>query len=213
MKYFEVIYKSDQPYLRQKNPLAGTSDVSAFAYAQHEKQYLDAALRLKNPIPGVYEYGEHDLQTIWLYKGDEIIGDPAFIDSAPADYELVFKVIPIVVDHQEIVRKWLVECFGEEVARNKAERAFRFMEEALELVQAIGLSRDDVFRCVAYTFGRPPGEMAEEVGGVAFTLAALCHASGLNAKECFENEIARNFERKEAIIEKWKSKIVINPLN
>ena len=42
---------------------------------------------------------------------------------------------------QSRVRPWLIECFGAEVAGNKIERNHRFIEECLELVQALGCSR------------------------------------------------------------------------
>jgi len=212
MKTFQLIYKNDLPYLREKNPLAGTSLVSALVYAEHENLYIESALLLLNGIPGRQHYNENELAVYWRHNGVKISGDPAFIDSRPEEYDHVFEVIASVVDYQERVKLWLFQCFGEDVARDKAERAFRFMEEALELVQAIGLSREDVYRCVAYTYSRPVGEINQEIGGVGFTLAALCFASGLNLVEAMETEIENNWQRKDDIIEKRKNKVTVNPI-
>lgn len=213
MKTFFLFYRDGLPFLREKNPLAGTRLISEHAFLEHEKLYTEAALLLANPIHDRLTYYESELRCIWRYRGEEINGEPAFIDSDISDYDQVFQVISEAPSQQERVRNWLFECFGEKVARNKAERAFRFMEEALELVQAIGLTKEDVHRCVSYTFNRSVGEINQEIGAVGFTLAALCFASGISMQEAVEEEIVRNWGRKDEVIEKWKSKVTVNPID
>lgn len=78
---------------------------------------------------------------------------------------------------QARVQPWLIECFGEEIALNREERNHRFLEEALELVQACDTTADEAHALVDYVFGRPVGEPSQEVGGVMLTLAALCLAN------------------------------------
>lgn len=89
------------------------------------------------------------------------------------------------------VNIWLLECFGEEIAKDKVERNHRFLEEAIELVQSLGCTRSEAHQLVDYTFDRPIGESVQETGGVMVTLAALCLANGLNMDEAGEIELAR----------------------
>lgn len=77
---------------------------------------------------------------------------------------------------QVAVTMWMHRCFGEAVAKDKDERNFRFLEESLELVQAGGCTQEDAHKLVDYVYRRPVGELAQEVGGVSITLAALCQA-------------------------------------
>lgn len=92
---------------------------------------------------------------------------------------------------QHRVFPWLIECFGPEVAADVTERCDRFIEEAFELVQSLGYDAARIDALRAYTWGRPPGEPAQEAGGVMVTLAALCCATGLDMHEAGELELAR----------------------
>lgn len=113
---------------------------------------------------------------------------------------------------QERTDKWLLACFGEEIARDKAERNHRFLEEALELVQSLGCTKSEAHQLVDYTFDRPKGEPYQECGGVMITLAALCLANGLNMDECGEKELARIWTKVEKIRAKQASKPKHSPL-
>ncbi len=92
---------------------------------------------------------------------------------------------------QARVDPWLIACFGEQIARDRQERAHRFLEEALELVQAAGCTAHEAHQLVDYVYGRPAGEMVQEVGGVMTTLAAHCLAHGLDMHEAGKAELAR----------------------
>ncbi|MDC6128597.1 hypothetical protein PPH41_11610 [Burkholderia gladioli] len=81
---------------------------------------------------------------------------------------------------QARVQPWMLECFGPTIAADTIERNHRFLEEALELVQSLGCTASEAHQLVDYTFGRPIGEPAQEVGGVMVTLAALCLAKTLD---------------------------------
>ncbi|HEX7116119.1 MAG TPA: hypothetical protein VF193_13400 [Steroidobacter sp.] len=113
---------------------------------------------------------------------------------------------------QDRVAAWLLECFGEQIANNLVERNQRFLEEALELVQACGCTRQEVLKLVDYVYGRPPGEIEQEVGGVAVTLAALCYARGLRLENCAEAEIEYIRDRIQQIRAKRAGKPKIAPL-
>ena len=90
---------------------------------------------------------------------------------------------------QERVKAWATHTFGIAILANKRERGFRFCEEALELVQAIGITKEEVLKLVDYVFSRPKGTVKEEVGGVGTTLASLCITHGLDMDETFEYEL------------------------
>lgn len=92
---------------------------------------------------------------------------------------------------QERVAPWMQECFGPEVASDQYERQCRFGEEALELLQAAGMDRDTVLKLVDYVYGRPVGELRQEVGGTMVTLAAFCLAYDLHMDDEGERELAR----------------------
>ena len=113
---------------------------------------------------------------------------------------------------QERVQPWLVECFGEEIASDKLERNYRFLEEALELVQATGCTQREAHQLVDYVFGRPVGEPAQEVGGVMVTLAALCLAHRMDMHGAGETELERIWTKVEQIRAKQAAKPKQSPL-
>lgn len=117
-----------------------------------------------------------------------------------------------VTSYQVRVEQWLAACFTPEVRSNRSERTHRFLEEALELAQANGCSRNDAMVLVDYVFGRPKGEPDQEVGGVMVTLASLCSATGLNMDEAGDRELERNWNRIDAIRAKQQSKPHGSPL-
>jgi hypothetical protein len=96
-------------------------------------------------------------------------------------------------------RNWVVACMGEAAAQNKVERNFRFVEEAVELVQSCGCSKDDVLKIVDYVFSRPIGEPAQEVGGTMTTLASLCNAHGIDLEHAAVEELRRCWTRVDEI--------------
>ncbi|TCU34117.1 hypothetical protein [Rhizobium azibense] len=71
------------------------------------------------------------------------------------------------------------------------ERARRFIEESLELVQSLDVTKEECQKVLDYVFDRPAGEPFQEAGGVALTFA--CLAEVLNISIC-EAEIAE-FDR------------------
>lgn len=110
---------------------------------------------------------------------------------------------------EDRVQKWCVECFGETTAADVVERNWRFLEEALELVQSLGGSKDDVIKMVDYTYNRERGEPHQEMGGTMVTLAALSAANGMDMMQAFEDEFAR-INRPE-MIEKIRGKHATKP--
>lgn len=107
---------------------------------------------------------------------------------------------------QDQVASWMAMCFGPEVSADKKERAFRFLEEALELAQASGVSRGEAGLQLTYTYNRPEGKVEDEVGQVLLTLAALCNAHALNLGEQSWQALYSAWARIDTIRAKWKSK-------
>ena len=94
-------------------------------------------------------------------------------------------------DVQRKVVEWGARCFGEDHMRDPIVRAARFIEEAAEWVQAVGLPKDHAQRALDYVYSRPPGDPAQECGGVSNTQYALASALGLSVAECEAKEISR----------------------
>lgn len=112
-------------------------------------------------------------------------------------------------NYQLQVGEWLTECFGQQIANDQKERGFRFGEEALELIQALDVTKEEALALVEYVYGRPKGETYQEVGGVMVTLASLCHASGLSLEYCAVAELERI--KAPAIMDKIRSKQATKP--
>lgn len=112
---------------------------------------------------------------------------------------------------QRRVEEWVLTTFGEGPATTKKERALRFVEEALELVQARGMTKEEALLIVDYVYSRPAGETFQEAGGVMMTLSALCWQAGIELDDATTAELARveSPEMREKIREKQNSKSAI----
>jgi hypothetical protein len=115
-------------------------------------------------------------------------------------------------DLQSRVQPWLLACFGAEISRDKIERNHRFLEEALELVQACGCTGSEAHQLVDYVFGRTVGEPSQEAGGVMITLAALCLAQDMDMHEAGETELRRIWMKVDQIRAKQAAKPRHSPL-
>lgn len=111
--------------------------------------------------------------------------------------------------YQKRVGHWMAACFPPAVISDRLERAFRFLEEALELAQAMGCTEDQARDLSAYVFARPTGELAQEVGGVSVCLAALCNTVAIDQTQAAEAELARVWTK----IEKIRAKHAAKPAN
>lgn len=107
---------------------------------------------------------------------------------------------------QNGVNEWMAECFGPVISADKVERSDRFIEEALELVQASGYTADRAHALVDYVFNRPQGEIKQEVGGVMVTLAAHCTTHGVCLETAADAELQRVWTKVEQIRAKQASK-------
>jgi hypothetical protein len=97
----------------------------------------------------------------------------------------------IMKNWQRVAYHWVENVFSPENAANPNERSERFGEEALELLQARGVSRERVHELVDYVYNRPAGEVPQELGGVMHTLLVLAEQGKLDLWECFRTEMHR----------------------
>lgn len=117
------------------------------------------------------------------------------------------------MSYQTRVNSWMVSCFGTEIPKDKIERNYRFFEEATELVQACGMTKEDALRLIDYVYDRPVGEIPQEIGGVAVTLSALATAHEIRLISAEEDELTRCWEKIEMIRKKQaEKKIKSSPL-
>ena len=113
---------------------------------------------------------------------------------------------------QARVLPWMNACFGEQISADKQERNHRFLEEALELIQACGATVEEAHQLVDYVYDRPVGEVSQEVGGVMVTLAALCLAQDMDMHAAAETELTRIWGKVEHIRAKQAAKPAFGPL-
>lgn len=78
---------------------------------------------------------------------------------------------PTLRNFQHDVWDWYETMFrGTREEHTTKTLGMRFLEEALELAQAVGLSKEDVMRQMEYTFSRPKGTVESEIAGTIITL-------------------------------------------
>jgi hypothetical protein len=109
---------------------------------------------------------------------------------------------------QKRAQYWAKKCFGLTLATDRNERNQRFSEEAIELVQACGMTKREVLGAVDYVYNRPVGEKRQEVGGTYTTLALLCAANGIDMVAEGERDLLEidNGETSARIREKRRTK-------
>lgn len=104
---------------------------------------------------------------------------PPFDDINEVEINLGREVRIVRDRRQELVANWVAATFGADVTLK--ERGARFVEEALELGQALGLSISDIEGLAGRVYSRPPGRSDKEVGDVSVTLLSVCQMLGVSA--------------------------------
>jgi hypothetical protein len=97
-------------------------------------------------------------------------------------------------NQQRVVGAWAKRCFGSTSFESLPERSKRSLEEAIELAQACGVPLAEVEELVAYVYGRPVGEIPQEIAGLQLTLFALAESAGLSLDDLVGKEIKRVLE-------------------
>lgn len=111
-------------------------------------------------------------------------------------------------------KNWGDACFGEEINNSQLERIDRFVEESIELAQAmyakLGYKPEEIkyriTKQTEHTLSRPVGEVEQEIGGVMITLLCLCNAIRVSLIDLTIRELNRCWNNIPKIREKQKSK-------
>lgn len=140
----------------------------------------------------------------------EVDGSPTWRDGA--EIAVAIRGAPARVSYQSRVMDWLLECFGPGITSDRVERVHRFWEEALELGQSAGCTATEAHQLVDYVFGRPVGELHQEIGGTLVCLAAFCAVHEINMDAEGERELARVWTKVEKIRAKHAAKPKFSPL-
>lgn len=111
-----------------------------------------------------------------LYSGE---AEPTSADITAVQYLWIEKQRR---DRRQLaMMEWVDRTFGQIEGldtRAPDERARRFLEEAIELCQAVGMARAEAAKILDYVYGREPGKPFQEFGGTATTLNLLAEAMG-----------------------------------
>lgn len=86
---------------------------------------------------------------------------------------------------------WAKAAFAVEQATSLPQRGVRLLEEAIEAFQAVGGDPEMAHDLIDYVFGRPAGELRQELGGVGVCILALAAAAGISADEAERFEVER----------------------
>lgn len=89
---------------------------------------------------------------------------------------------------------WAVEMFGD-IALDRRERVMRFVEEAIELAEAMSLTSSELQAIMVRVYNRPSGNVARELGQCQVTLECLARAIGVD----LEDEATKEFHRIQSI--------------
>lgn len=92
---------------------------------------------------------------------------------------------------QKQIEEWVTLCFGADQLNEPKVRAMRLVEEAIEFAQAVGVPVDKCHQLSEYVYGRPPGEAAQELGGVALTAIAAASSLKLQFGAALLDEVQR----------------------
>lgn len=102
----------------------------------------------------------------------------------------------------QLILAWAKSTFGE-VASDPVERAARVLEEAAEVAQGGGVSKEMALAIVERTYSRPPDSVEKEIGGLLVTVYALSAVHHLDPQECLEREVARVLAKDPSM---WRAK-------
>lgn len=92
---------------------------------------------------------------------------------------------------QAEILQWANTTFGESAASNTGERTRRFAEEAIEAIQAVGLDKKSLHDIIDHVYGKPAGDIAQEIGQVGLSLLGLAEHLGIHAEEEERKEFQR----------------------
>lgn len=107
------------------------------------------------------------------------------------------------------VRHWKLATFSRETLTDLQAQTIVLIEEALEVGQSVGLTKDDVLARLSQVYSKEPGELWKELGGVAVTWAGVVGAAGHSAKYICKSALQDCWSRQEEIKRKHLTKSAI----
>jgi hypothetical protein len=72
---------------------------------------------------------------------------------------------------------WGIRCFGKDHMQNRAVRALRLVEEAVEAAQVCNTPKEQLHQLIDVVYSRPHGTLRQELGGVLVTTGVLAVAA------------------------------------
>lgn len=160
----EPAFTDDLAKFWAQMPDGATDSMTAAGAKQLAQAYLDA---------------KDDCLRLHREKMDALFGPDGFPRSAPS-----------TTRRSTAALAWAVSIFGEG-AEDGEERAMRFIEEAVELVNAVGLSASVVHAIVERIYTRHKGDRGREMGQALLTLELLAEVYGIDPSRCADVEFAR----------------------
>ena len=109
-------------------------------------------------------------------------------------------------DLQTKTLSFCINCYGIENTFSKRERALRFGEEAIELLQTTGLTKEDIINLIEYVYRKNPGEVKDEFAGAQLTLLALANSFGVYLDDEADNNLELVNKNMPMIIKKYCKK-------
>jgi len=103
----------------------------------------------------------------------------------------------MILEHR--VESWVRTRLGAS-QMDRGERAFRLLEEAIELCQTEGVSSSICRQLVDYIYTRPAGTWREEAAGAAVCLFAYCATRGVKLNEIALEQTLQNESRTQELI-------------
>lgn len=155
--------------------------------ALHRRSAYERAVRHIARLERLRVLSEQGERPHYAFEAEELEHLRTLREAIHAEMMAAGDVVP---SFQQRVHAWVRDFFPEHGV-NVPERARRFIEEAIELAQAVGLVEEEVGRILARAYSRPAGQPHQEVGGTRVSLAALCAAIGLDETLEGERELER----------------------
>lgn len=113
------------------------------------------------------------------------------LELTPKNTQIIEKPdISFMTYYNEVI-DWFVKCFKYRPSTMRGDRIHRFTEEALELSQSLGQTREEAHALVDYVHDRPVGDPEQEMGGTFVTLFVLADTYDLNPAVCAQRELDR----------------------
>lgn len=123
-----------------------------------------------------------------------------------AAFNNLLKSLFVKQNLQERTRQLTLQCFGYHNTYDRRERAFRFGEEALEVLQAAGLTTKDILALLETVYSEKPGYLRKELANAHITLMALATANSIELESTTEFDLNWAMENIPAIQARYQKK-------